>query len=285
MIDLHVHSNYSDGKLSVTELLQKAINDDISVLSITDHDNMESTRDLKEKTIPKKITMIPGIEMSTIVQNIIPEKKIHLLGYGYDSDNIELIKAIENIYKMRAEDNQEYIADIISKYPFLLQEFFKDFDYGKYGWIKKRISQQIAPFLKEREQEEINQFMIEHKPSYRGYHFILEDAIKKILDAGGYPVLAHPYQLNVENEQLDLLVSYLKNCGLAGIESYHNGATKEEAAFYHLLALKYDLLESGGSDYHRSDKKLGCTHPEMKTQEPSLVKKLVRENKIIRRRE
>ena len=279
MIDLHIHSKYSDGKYSIEEIVQKAQSKDISTIAITDHDNIESVKHIVNTLLLEKMLFVPGVELSTESFFFGDKMKIHLLGYGFNYQNQNLINSLDNIYYRRASDNKEYIESLTKLFDFINVDMFYNFDYGKYGWIKKLILEYISSYINDDDREILNDYLISNKPIYQGYNFKIEEAIEMINNAGGYPVIAHPFRLNLDNDKLRIFIEYLKTCGLKGIETYHKKSTIEQRNFYHSLAEMYDLLESGGRDFHSAN--LGIVDDQLKTKNYTLVKRLVLEKKVI----
>lgn len=282
MIDLHIHSTFSDGKLNVKEIINDAITHKMSIISITDHDNIQSVQMIKETPKSNDLIFVPGVELSTVSYYFGKKMKVHILGYGFDSLDKQINQSIENMYFQRAEDNKEYVEQVIREFSFLSLSMFKDFDYGKYGWIRKLILNQISSSVNVDNLKILKEYLTTFKPEYHNYNFNMEEAIDVILRAGGYPVLAHPFKLNLDNEKIDIFLKHLVECGIIGIESYHNDAPREQINICEVLAAKYNLYESGGSDFHSYyyDKCLGTNIEELNSDLP-FVKKLISENKVI----
>lgn len=279
MIDLHIHSKYSDGKYSIEEIVRKAQSKDISTIAITDHDNIESVKHIVDTLLLEKMLFVPGVELSTESFFFGDKMKIHLLGYGFNYQNQALINSLDNIYCRRANDNKEYIENLTELFNFINLDMFYNFDYGKYGWIRKLILESISSYINDDDIKILNDYLILNKPIYHDYNFKIEEAIEIINNAGGYPVIAHPFHLKLDNDRLRMFIEYLTNCGLKGIETYHNYSTIEQSKFYHSLAERYDLFESGGSDFHSNN--FGIVHEQLKNEDNKLVKRLVLEKKVI----
>lgn len=286
MIDLHIHSIFSDGILSIEEIVEICRKRNVKTIAITDHDNFNSVKYIKSIEIPPDLTFIPGIEMSTESHYLDRKTKIHLLGYGFDEKNPILIQTFNELYNKRSQDNQAYIEELIKKYHFLSKEHFQNFDYGKYGWIKKLILLQLKEQITEEQKIILTRYLDAKKPTYHGYNQQSEKAIRVIKDAGGYVIFAHPPISKLSKEELDKMVQHLKQYGLDGIETYHSLSTPEEMALSHSLATKYNLYETAGSDYHLDDKFCieigrGIDNNIVQTELP-LVKRLNKEGKVIK---
>ena len=282
MIDLHTHTFFSDGSLSVEELLRDARTHNIDILSITDHDTTDSIRHTSKIEIPKGMIIIPGIELSTDTYYLNKKTKIHLLGYGYDYDHPNLNKMIDDKYLLRKEDNKEYIEELISKFSFLSSEMFEDFQFGEYGWIRKLILKHLSKYISEEDKIILKEYLRNNMPNYRRYNFDIIESINMIHEAGGYTVFAHPYQTELEEKELNNLVKYLKENRLDGIETYHAESSIRDREISHRLSLEYDLYETGGSDFHHYvDQTMVGYGVDERVQDSELVKKLIKEGKIL----
>lgn len=274
MIDLHIHSNFSDGTESIDSIESLAKKSNIDILSITDHDSIESAKVLDTRN--NELLFIPGVEISTVSYYYNEKQKVHLLGYGYNHNNKDLNKMLDELQIRRSNDHHEYIEDLIKIFPFLSNEMFKNFPYGKYGWIHRMITDSLEGKLDQTELNQLVEYVKKNKPTYHSYFISLEEALETINKSNAYSILAHPFELNMPDNKLREFVKYLKSIGLNGIETYHNDSTRKDREISHILALEYDLLESGGSDFHRleNNQKLGCIHEEM-SNSSEIVKKLV----------
>lgn len=279
MVDLHIHSMYSDGAFDLKKIIELAEINEITYLSITDHDNIESSKEMP-KILSKNMYYIPGVELSTVSYFFGQKMKVHILGYGYDKNNLELNYAIIQLHSQRAKNNYEYIETIIDKFPFMTLSMFDDFDYGKYGWISKLILNQVSSNLSVAELNKLKEYLNDIKPIYTNYNFRIEDAIQLIKNAGGYAIIAHPFKLNLTEENFEIFIKYLKYIGIDGIETYHNEMPIDKIEFYKKIAKKYNLYESGGSDFHsfRYDSGLGTINREFNEESP-FIKKLYQSHK------
>lgn len=281
MVDLHIHSSYSDGNFDLKKIIQIAQNSNITHLSITDHDNIESSKMIK-KFLPCDMFYVPGVELSTVSYLYGEKMKVHILGYGYNVENTELNNAISQIYSQRANDNYEYVVKLLEKFSFLSMSMFENFDYGKYGWIKKLVLNQVSSNLTIEDLRKLKEYLNCVKPIYHNYNFEVEEAIQYIKNAGGYPVIAHPFKLNLDELHIKSFIKYLVDCGLLGIEIYHNEMPQEKIVLYKNIAINNGLFESGGSDFHSYvyDSGLGTTNVEFNELSP-FIKKLHKEKKFI----
>ena len=247
-IDLHAHTNYSDGELSPDELIKLAIKNNIGTLAITDHDTIEGVKNITYR--PKNIQIINGIELSAKVD----VGTMHILGYDIDIQNKDL-----NNKLIELKDNS--VNSVLS----VIEQIKKDYNiFFTYQELKELINANhnlgrpdIARLLIKKGyvktvQEAFDKCLIDAynkiKGQKKGIHY--SQCIDLILKSNGIPVLAHPKTLKLTDKELLLLLKDMIKCGLIGIEAYHSTHTKEEVSKYIKIANELGLVISGGSDYH-----------------------------------
>lgn len=248
LIDMHTHTNYSDGDYSPTELIELAKKQNIKIIAITDHDTLEGIKNAPKNI--KGIKVIHGIELTANVS----KGRMHILGYNIDINNEELNNKMSWL-------KDKSTNSIIS----LIEQLKKDYKiYFTHEEIKELINANhnlgrpdLARLLIKKGyvktvQEAFDKYLIAAYDKTRKVNKNLkpEECIKLILNSGGIPVLAHPHSLELDNKKLEILLRKMTKQGLEGIEVYHSNNTKEEEEYYLYLANKYKLLISGGSDYH-----------------------------------
>lgn len=270
MIDLHVHSSYSDGTLSPKELADCAIKKGLKAIALTDHDTVDGIDEILEyvKRLPegKRLEVIPGIEYSTEYEG----RDVHIVGLFLDTDaqmeyagvhpaqgykSPEFIAYLEKFKQSRIERNCK-LCDNLQKagiditYEALLGEFgsavitrahYAGFLLDK-GYVKSI-------------NEAFDRYLGDDTPYFVPREKITpEEVIGVTRCAGGVPILAHPTLYKLGKEQLDLLVKRLKAAGLMGIEVFYGTCSAAEEREMKALAKKYRLLQSGGSDFHGARK-------------------------------
>lgn len=253
IIDLHTHTNYSDGELSPKELIQLAIQKGIGTLAITDHNTLEGIKRV-DRTDPlivqSGIQIINGIELSAKV----PKGRMHILGYGIDLENEALNKKMDEL-----KDNS--IHSVLSlmeqiKRDYGIRFFYKDIrelicadhNVGRPDLAKLCIQYGYAKDV----QDAFDRYLIDAYNKTRGTRKLTsyQECLALISGSGGIPVLAHPKSLELTEKEFLVLLKDLISNGLRGIEVYHSSHTEEEMKYYLEIARKYHLLVSGGSDYH-----------------------------------
>lgn len=263
-IDLHTHTCKSDGSYTPTELVDYAIEKDLAAIAITDHDSIEGLNEalshakaLKEKGLPT-VEVVPGIEFSTKYG----EQDVHVVGLyiAYDSPSFQ--KALENFVDSRTTRNEKMCQN--------LQGAGIDITYDK---LRARYPDSVitrahyASYLLEEgyvksRQDAFAQYLGDHTKYFVPREKVTPvQAVELILHAGGIPILAHPPLYHMGNDRLDALTASLKAAGLMGIETFYSTYTNQDIRDMRRLAVKYDLLLSGGSDFHGENKPgldLGC---------------------------
>lgn len=253
MIDLHVHSTCSDGTLSPTELVDYAIQKGLSAFALTDHDCVEGLDTILSyaKSLPNAPEIIPGIELSTDENG----QEVHMVGLFIDHHNPEFNQYLQEFIASRTTRNK--------KMCHLLQEHGMNITYEELEaefpgavltrahYAKLLLKHGYVKSIK----EAFERFLGDHCPCYVSREKITPVmAIDLIRKAGGLAILAHPILYHMSDARLDALVQKLKEAGLTGIEAIYSTYSPAEERQIRKLAAKYDLLLSGGSDFHGENK-------------------------------
>jgi hypothetical protein len=253
IIDLHIHSNASDGSYSPSEIVQMSHRMGLKAIAITDHDTIDGSRSAIAAGIPSSLDFVTGVEISTGVPSFCQaSSSIHMLGYFIHLEDENLNKTLNNLQKVRMERTPQ----IIHKLKTLGIDICED-DIKKLVGDSLPGRPHIAEILLNKKvvhtfQEAFDKYLGKGKAAYiEKYRLDPEKAIQVILNAGGIPVLAHPYLLRLQNdEDLEALIVHLKDLGLMGIEVIYPEHNLECMHLYSRLADKYDLLITGGTDFH-----------------------------------
>ncbi len=247
--DLHSHSVYSDGSNTPEEILNTAIKNNIAELAITDHDYIEGSKELIRLN-NGRITTYSGVEL-TIKSD---KGRFHLLGYNFDLEN-------EKLNKFLKEQRENGIYNILLYIEVLKKEFgikIPQEKIDKMLSIKGNVGRpQLAMLLVELGyctdvQDGFDKYLIYAYDKVRKLKkgITAEEGIALLNEAGGTTVLAHPNSLKKSYEELRDYIKYLKSIGLSGLETEHPNLSLEERFVYRQFAREFDLLESGGTDYH-----------------------------------
>ena len=247
MIDLHTHSTASDGKLYPAELMRHAQAVGIEVIALTDHDTLSGLEEASEEAARIGVELIPGVEISA-------ENKpgtLHMLGYYVDPSDAELMETLS--WLRGGRDDRNHI--ILSK----LAELGCPLEWDEVAALAGGESMgrpHIATAMVNRGyvssfNDAFDRYLGKGAAAYTDRDKMTpEIAIKCIRSAGGLPVLAHPQTLSLSDDELSDLLSRLTSMGLAGVEVYYYSHSEEETALYTSLARRYDLIVTGGSDFH-----------------------------------
>lgn len=260
MIDLHSHSTASDGEFSPSELVALAIEKNVNVLALTDHDTFDGIEEGKQAAKNKNITFIPGIELN--IQRSRGE--FHLLGLGIKEPSTSLIKICKELQEGRLSRNQQIIEKMQQDgFPVNYQELKEMFPTQILG------RPHLAAYLVEKKvvkkrQLAFDKYLGKGRPYYVERRAAdLYDAIYAIKDSGAVPVLAHPLSLYVSWGKMEETLADLKETGIEGLEAWHPGTRVGEALRLEEMAKKLGFFVTAGSDFHgpnvRGDRKLGHT--------------------------
>lgn len=243
--DLHMHTTFSDGKLTPEELVAAAKAANLKYIAITDHDTVEGIGHLYENGFypTRGINIIPGIEFSAHH----PQREIHILGYNIDIFHSRLLDKLNEVTEAR----WMRFSEMVSKLQAQGYEI-NETDVLTLAGASRSISRShIARVLVKKGcfpsvREAFNAVLEKGKSCYVP-HFRLEaeEIIELIKQAGGIPVLAHP-KLIYDDE----IVEHLCQKGIQGIEVFYPKHDEKDVAHYMAMAEKYDLLVTGGSDFH-----------------------------------
>lgn len=265
IIDLHVHSNCSDGTLSPEELVSAAGQAGLSAFALTDHDTVAGIAETGRLAAQAGIEFIPGIELSThyaIPRNSsLPERKnprekeIHIVGLFIDPDSPVLLQKLQEFRRCRDERNAAMVNALQKEgFPITMEALMAE----NPDCIVTRAN--IARFLFEHgmiktRQEAFDKYIGDGCRCYVGRFLISPmDAVGLIRQSGGIAVLAHPILYRLDAETLRRLIDDLKAAGLDGIEAIYSTYTAGEERLVRKLAQENGLVISGGSDFHGANK-------------------------------
>jgi len=254
-IDLHIHSTASDGSLTPAEIIDSAQRLNLAAIAITDHDSIYGSKEALRTGIPSSLKFLTGVEISAAHPPFFPGSgSFHILGYGIRLDNHALNQALNTLRKARKNRNPKIIQRLNELgFKITMEDINQTVVDGQlarphiaHAMIKKGFVESMD--------EAFDKFLGAGKPAYIDKERIgCEEAVKLILGAGGVPVLAHPALLNINDDsQLDDLIQNLIKIGMRGIEVYYPEHSPEQTLRYSELANKYNLLMTGGTDFHGS---------------------------------
>lgn len=257
-IDLHVHSTFSDGTLTPTQLVALALKSNLEAFALTDHDTTEGINEALEAAKGSVLEVIPGIEFSTEYRG----KDIHILGYYINPNNENFISKVKEFRDSRETRNKKMCKK--------LNELGIDIDYDSFTkeypdsvitrahYAKYMVAHGFIKYM----DEAFEKYIGDDCPGFVPREKITPtQAVSLIIACGGIPVLAHPILYKLSDSDLEELVASLKKSGLKGIETIYSTNSQTDERLIRKLASKYKLLITGGSDFHGNNKpnlSLGC---------------------------
>jgi predicted metal-dependent phosphoesterase TrpH len=254
MIDLHTHTDRSDGTSTPAELIAEAVRVGLAGLAITDHDTFAGYDAAVPHATAANLELICGIELSTRYQG----GSVHLLGYfPVTPPSKELRAWLAFILEGRRDRNTRLIAK--------LQSLGVDITLAEVETMGRTLTGRphFARVLVDKGYAKDIQsaFDLYLDESARGFvqrqEVPIEEALERILASGGVPSLAHPVRVAKNNwEKLAAYVDDLAGLGLRAIEVYHSDHSPENVFYYGSLAERFHLGVTGGSDFHGGNKPL-----------------------------
>ena len=251
MIDLHVHSTESDGTDTPLELVALAKQVGLHAFALTDHDTISGLKYARPAAEEAGIELVPGIELSTDYEG----KEVHILGYYIDENNPNFLKHLHTFVNSRDLRNEKMTV-LLQKEGFAItmEDLYREnpesvitrAHFAKYlvehGMVKDRETV-FAKYLGDGcscyvPREKIDPF----------------EAIRLIRLAGGVAFFAHPVLCHMNFDHLKAFIQELKEHGLTGIEAVYSANSLGDERNFRRIAKEYDLLISGGSDYHGANK-------------------------------
>lgn len=264
-VDLHIHTSASDGSDTVQEVVRHAVENNVSVISVTDHNTIQAYREnvvLEAKRMGIKV--IPGVELDTIYKGC----QYHLLGYGIDTENRGLLEICRYNTSVQEESNLALLRKITEELPGLSEGAYKKYSIpkGRGGW--KLLNYLLDMGITASLHEGLKFYGKYHVDSSKILFVPMAEAVKAIKEAGGIPVLAHPGEnipychYDSSHDDFYRILEEILLAGMEGIECIHP---------LHDFYLEQDLISlcssrglfiTGGSDYHgrffsRQKEKLG----------------------------
>lgn len=248
MLDLHCHTTASDGLMTPGNIIKRAIHEGLNILAIADHDSVNGIGEAIQAAKGTGISFIPAIELSVD----FPSGDFHLLGYGIDYRNQDLLKQLAGLKSIR----EERIPRIIEKLHEIgieltlenVREESQGAAPGKPHVARAIVKKGYASDVK----AAIRKYLIKGMPGYVPKQKIdLASAFELIKSAGGLPVLAHPKSLKCEDSgEYDRIIESCICHGLIGIEVYAATHEDMDVAMFAETAKRYNLIATGGSDFH-----------------------------------
>ena len=248
--DLHTHSTASDGSLTPEALIARAIEHNVDVLALTDHDGTEGIDAAKIAIQGTDLDLIAGVELSVTWGS----KTVHIVGLGIDVNNQQLQQGLATLRDYRVGRAEE-IAKRLAKAGIEgalegARQYASDVMVGRLHFAQFLVEQGLA----KDNRDVFKRYLVRNKPGYvPGQWASLETALSWINAAGGQAVIAHPARYKMTATKLRRLTTEFKEMGGAALEVESGRQHPEEVKTLARLADKLELLASCGSDFHTPD--------------------------------
>ncbi len=253
-IDLHTHSYLSDGTLSPRQVIELAARNHIGVIALTDHDCIEGIAEAQQAADEYQVQLVTGIEISARYKD---GKTLHILGLGIDLYNHEFAEAYQKIKKNRDASIDGIIARLNEQGVAISRELLIPYRAGqyldRYAVLRYFMANRLCV-----EPQAVWDIYLDKIPYGEGEMWTVESALKTIKAAGGLSFLAH-YTKRIglagySPAEMKKHILYLKEKGLDGLERFYPSFSPAETAYADELIAEFDLLPSGGTDFHGSNR-------------------------------
>lgn len=248
--DLHTHSTASDGSLSPELLINRAIEQGVEVLALTDHDGVEGIDEAMSAARNTDLTLISGVEISVSWGN----QTVHIVGLNIDHQNEALREGLAQLRQYRVGRAKEIAqrlekAGISGAYEGASQ-YASPVMLGRVHFAKFLVENNYAKDIR----DVFKRYLVRNKPGYvPGEWTSLKQAVEWINQAGGQAVIAHPARYKMTATKRRRLLTEFKQVGGVGLEVASGRQHPEEVKVLAKLANDFDLLASCGSDFHSPD--------------------------------
>lgn len=242
----HMHSIHSDATNTPEELIDLAKEHGIKSIALTDHDTIDGVEAFMAAAIGTDLEAIPGVEISSC----IGQKYVHILGYGIDIRNVELIELL-NTLTAEATEYTKYTFEkfVAKKYNYSWEQVLSH--RNKKGLY---LSDLFSAMLKDGLFNDWAQYggFVAYCFQFSGQHYSasVEKSFDVIKKSGGKAFLAHPKLMKLSLDEEYRIFKQLKDLGLDGIEAYYPEHSQKESNWYELCCERLDLKVSGGTDWH-----------------------------------
>ncbi|MBI3314440.1 MAG: PHP domain-containing protein [Candidatus Omnitrophica bacterium] len=239
LVDLHIHTYYSDGTSSPEEVVADALNAGLACIAVTDHDITQGVAPAVAAAKPSGLEVIPGIELSSEIEG----KDVHILGYFIDHDKGPLLERLGTFLDARVARMKQMILN-------LKAVGINNIEFDEVCALTKSRAvgrAHLATLLQQKGwvtsfKDAFEKYLSEGRPGWASkYQQTPFEAIDLIRQSNGIAVMAHPMLT-----QKDELISPMVKAGLGGLEVYYPNTTDTVIKFYEKIAKKYDLVMTHG---------------------------------------
>lgn len=248
-IDLHVHTTASDGSCPPEKAAERAVQQGLGAIAVTDHDTVSGYAAAKAAGDALGLEVVPGIEISTKY-----DRAVHILGYYIDPESPELAPVLNWIVEDRDIRNRK-MAEMMAADGLPVSYEMMHQRYGEVIGRPHFAAMLVELGLAESVQDAFDRYVEKGQKYYQPRTILpIDRAVEIIVKAGGVPVLAHPFQYRMDDALLRELIEHCKRYGLRGMECRYTGYDEEKVAYLEALAEEYGLIRTGGSDFHGTNK-------------------------------
>lgn len=246
-IDLHTHSNASDGSLSPSEVMKAAASAGLKAVALTDHDTISGIEEAMSAAKELNIECIPGIELSAFYKKL----EIHIVGLFLNISDPKLKARLDSFRNIRENRNQRIIEKMQTAGVDISMKKLRALE-GEAVITRANIARYLIHIgYVQSVKEAFDKYLSPGMPFFVQKTGVTpKDAIEAIRDNGGIAILAHPLTYKFTRAELTECIELLKSYGLEGIETYYSTYSEAEHRDMKRLADQYGLLHSGGSDFH-----------------------------------
>jgi predicted metal-dependent phosphoesterase TrpH len=255
-IDLHTHSNVSDGTNTITQNVRLALERGLDGIAVTDHDTTAGYAEAEAATADTDLAWVPGIEFSAEYDGA----SLHVLAYWADATNAPLVAELQKLTDTRFRRGELMVENLQALGYAISFDRVREIA-GDALIARPHIAQaMVEAGIVATEKEAFDRFISDGGVAYVPKHALAPmDALRLIREAGGVCVLAHPAMWKGSGAVPDALIEEMADAGMGGLEIEHPDQGPEQRAHYRALAARLDLVPTGGSDCHgaRYDYRLG----------------------------
>lgn len=250
-IDLHIHTNASDGTDSPAGAVEKAAALGLAAISITDHDSVAGVPEAIATGERLGVEVVPGIEVSSDYR----DNNVHILGYFIDIHSPALRPVLDWVRNERDARNRKmaamFAADGFEISLEILEELYPHSALGRPHFAEYLMKKGYASSVK----DAFDRYLEVGRPYYLPKERIsIARAVEVISEAGGVPVLAHPLQYHYPESETIEMIEYTKSLGIRALECYYSEHSLAQQDWLLRQAERYGMGVSGGSDYHGTRK-------------------------------
>lgn len=250
-VDLHIHSNASDGTFSPSQVVELAKNSGLDAFALTDHDTTAGVPEALEIGRDLNIEVIPGIEVSSSFDGT----EIHILGLFVNPDDPVLAAMLEKMRISRDRRNEKMLENLAADgISFTKEELCGDNPdtiitraHIAHALVAKGICSGMDQAFKK-----YLQYGGRYCPQKE--HLSPEEVVKTLISNGAFVALAHPFQYKFGDKKTEELIAHMADLGMKGLEVYHSSNNKLESMKLQEMAVRHHLLPTGGSDFHGGNK-------------------------------